>query len=127
MSNFNAIHRGYIGAVVEPFLPGRAANVIPIAYEALTPDTFVFLFTLREDDTDKYYVAYEVDYVSGIDEVRGDIENWSGTTIIDMLRPTHKSQVKDDPSVYIDNVYKVYMCQIEKPRRTYWEGVLNEH
>lgn len=127
MSNFNAIHRGYIGAVVEPFLPGRAANVIPIAYEALTPDTFVFLFTLREDDTDKYYVAYEVDYVSGIDEVRGDIENWSGTTIIDMLRPTHKSQVKDDPSVYIDNIYKVYMCQIEKPRRTYWEGVLNEH
>jgi hypothetical protein len=127
MSNFNAIHRGYIGAVVEPFLPGRAANVIPIAYEALTPDTFVFLFTLREDDTDKYYVAYEVDYVSGIDEVRGDIENWSGTTIIDMLRPTHKSQVKDDPSVYIDNVYKVYMCQIEKPRRTYWEGILDEH
>ena len=127
MSNYNAFSGGYIAAVIEPFLPGRAINATPIVYEALSPDMFVMLFTTREGDEDQYYVAYEVDHVSNLDEVRGDIENWSGTTIIDMLRPMHKSQVKDDPSVYIDNVYKVYMCQIEKPRRTYWEGILDEH
>lgn len=120
MSNYNAFSRGYIAAVIEPFLPGRAVNAMLIAYEALTPDKFVLLFVTHEDDQERYYVAYEVDYVSSIGEVKQDIELWSGAKIIKTLRPEQKSEIADDPSVYIDNIYKVYMCQVDQPTREFW-------
>ena len=123
MSNFNAIHRGYIGAVVEPFLPGRAANIIPIAYEALSPDTFVFLFTVREDDTDKYYVAYEVDYIDVEDMAINDVEQWTGATVIEAVKPTSKQQAEADLFVYIDDIYKVYMYEVTCPNKAYWQDV----
>ena len=120
MSNYNAFNSGYKAAVIEPFLPGRTVNVQPIAYEALTPDKFVFLFTTHEENKERYYITYEVDYGSSTDEVMEDIELWSGSTIIEMLQPVQKSKLSEDPFVYIDNIYKVYMCEVDRPAREYW-------
>src|SRR5690606_310267 len=50
MDNFSIFNKANVATAIEPFLPGAADYITPIAYRAWTPDIFLFLFQTTTQD-----------------------------------------------------------------------------
>lgn len=82
MSNFSAFNQGHLHKLLEPFAPGMASQITPIKYEALTPDSFLFLFRTTGDKNDNhYFVSLETDFEDSLEGARCTIEDWHGKVI----------------------------------------------
>lgn len=125
MNNFNAFDEESIRRVIEPFAKGMSEHIVPIKFEAITPDIFAFLFrttgkNVDSDYVEHYFVVLEFDYIESAQEAERLIEDWHGANIIEFWSPEGADD-DDAPVVEVDNAYKIVLAKVERPKGNgYW-------
>lgn len=77
MSNLSIFNSRYLERLVDPFIADVTNAIVPIRYEALTPDLFALLFCLTDTNSvEHFFVSLEFDHIDGIDGARCTIEDW---------------------------------------------------
>jgi hypothetical protein len=121
MSNFTAFNPKHIEALIQPFSSGMAPHIVPIKYEAITPDIFAFLFrTTGSDGTEHFFVSLEFDYIESLTAIQETIEKWHGGAVVELWNPENDLE-GDDVRAKVDDIYYAALAQVEAPRGTgYW-------
>lgn len=127
VSNFSIFDIAQLELLLEPFAPGMVKHITPIKYEALTPDSFVFLFrTTGVDNTDHFFVSLETDSQNSLEGVRCTIEEWHGTDVIDFW-PLHDTDAQDSSdgissySAATSGPYFAFLAEVRRPtHKGYW-------
>lgn len=124
MNNFNAFDKESIRRVIEPFAKGMSEHIVPIKFEAITPDIFAFLFRTtgkdeKSDHVDHYFVVLEFDYIEDAQEAKKLIEEWHGAKIIEFWSPEGAQEYT--PVIEVDSTYEAVLAKVERPKGTgYW-------
>ncbi len=123
MSNFTIFEKHYLKLLLEPFAPGMAEHIIPIRYDAITPDLFALLFkTNGKDGKEYYFVALEFDHIDGLAGAQCTIEDWHGSFIefLPVLKP--ESTIEEDIFRHTSQEpYFTMLARVEKPKGLgYW-------
>ncbi len=123
MSNFTIFEKHYLKLLLEPFSPGMADHIIPIRYDAITPDLFALLFkTNGKDGKEYYFVALEFDHIDGLAGAQCAIEDWHGSFIefLPVVKP--KSTNQDDTFRHTSHApYFAMLARVERPKGLgYW-------
>ena len=124
MSNFDIFDKTKLSALVEPFMPGATPHIIPIRYEAITPDLFALLLrTNGKDGKEYFFVSLEYDYIADIKEAEGIIAQWHGS-FIEFLPPIKKQSDHTDKleriEQKIDEVYYALLARVKQPLSGFW-------
>jgi hypothetical protein len=119
MSNFTAFNQSHIAKLINPFDIYIDFSTIPIKYEAITPDIFLFLFrNTGKDGLTHYFIAMEFDYISDTKEAEDIINNWYGKII--KFLPLYFREADDNPdfrtiSAPTSYPYYAIMAEVEPP------------
>lgn len=119
MSNFTIFDQNYVEKLINPFNFHINPGMVPIKYEALTPDIFLFLFRNTDDKgVGRYYIAIEFDYIQDTKELERIINNWYGKIV--KYLPLYCRSVSDDPDLQTISAqstcpYYVVMAEVEPP------------
>ena len=119
MSNYTAFNQNHIAKLINPFDIYINQDIVPIKYEAITPDIFLFLFRkYGVDGLSHYYVAMEFDYIENTQEAKDIIKNWHGK-VINFL-PLYCRKVEDEPdfrtiSAPTNYPYYTMLAEVEPP------------
>jgi hypothetical protein len=127
MSNFSVFNKEHIKLLLERFVPGMAAHITPIKYEALTPDSFLLLFrTTGQDGANHYFVSFETDFQNSIESAQCVIEDWHGSPVIkfwplqDARSDKHSEDIKDYKSP-TNGPYFSMLAEVSRPtHKGYW-------
>lgn len=127
MDNFSIFKEENLKQAIEPFMPGATEHIIPISYQAWTPDVFLFLFRVMVNGEDHFFASVIFDHLSNGQETAEDIlQRWNGLTVNGFLYPHKESDAKVDPKddgVFLDEMYKAYLVEVQRPRGLgYWSN-----
>lgn len=127
MSNLTIFDRKYLESLLERFAPGMAAHIIPIKYEALTPDCFLLLFrTTAQNGEYHYFVSLETDSQHSLDGARCTIEDWHGNEVIAFWplqekRGKEDAEKQEDFQVATQGAYLSMLAEVKPPtHKGYW-------
>ncbi len=127
MSNFSIFDKKHLKLLLEPFAPGMASYITPIKYEALTPDSFLFLFRTTAQNSDShYFVSLETDFQNSIEGARCTIEDWHRNEVIDFWplqekRSEHVYEDVKDFQAITSGPYLAMLAEVKRPtHKGYW-------
>ncbi len=87
----------YLKTLIDPFVPGMSEHVLPIRYEALTPDCFLLLFrTTDPQNKNHYFILLVKDHPISREEAVCDIESWHKNEVMQFLPRQDSGQVRPE-------------------------------
>lgn len=125
--SFDIFDRKYLDTLLNPFMPIVTNALVPIRYEALTPDLFAFLFCLTDtSDVEHFFVSLEFDHINGIDGARCTIESWHGEVLafVPLLGTTNPNESEiESYKAETTGPYYAVLTEVGKPLGVgYWSS-----
>lgn len=127
MSNFKMLDQKFLAELLDPFVPGMAPHIMPIKYEALTPDLFYLLFrTSGKDDKEYFFVLLEFDYLKDVAEATQLIENMPCKVLEYFAPKTLLDNKSENPPIkkshkYQTGAYYGLLARVSRPHDgSYW-------
>lgn len=121
MSNLPVFDIKRVQLLLEPFALGMTTHIMPIKYEALTPDSFLLFFRYADQDgNNRYFVLLESDFQSSIEGARCTIEEWHSSKVIKFLplREDTGLTPSEDAKGFqalINGVYFEMLAEVKQP------------
>ncbi len=116
MNNFSIFNKEQVAKAIEPFLPGISGHITPIAYQAWTPDIFLFLFrTTDPEDREHFFVSVSYDYLSdGKEEVAAILKEWKNLEVLEFFKPhtTADAEYDEDEGISLNKLYKAHLVRV---------------